>query len=289
MPFRVLAGFLVVAAAASGARSQDEMPKAQDPTAGTLLKIGKPFSARYGIAIDSLLDYKVISDAAERSEETYRVIVKEEFSQATSDGKSQVRCDRRSIETGRGGPVQSTETGRTFEISGDGKNRRVESTDGKEIDPGFADHLGRWTDLLALVPNKEVQPGETWKVELPNLEKALTLGHGLSALSITCELQDVKDGVATIGFKASHKADSKSEGEIEQDSSVSLELSGALRLNVAAARPLEVQIRGRFTIATKLFKADRDLETRQPIRKEVGKVTVEADRVISTVKFSYPE
>jgi len=289
MPFRVLAGLLILVATAPGAKSQDEMPKGQDPAAGTLLKIGKPFASRYTVAIDSLLDYKIVSDAAERSEETHRLIVKEEFSQATSDGKSQVRCDRRSIETGRGGPVQSTESGRTFDISGEGKNRKVEASDGQAVDPDFADHLGRWSDLLALVPNREVQPGESWKVDFPNLEKALTLGHGLNALSFTCELQGVTDGVATIGFKVSHKAESKAEGEIEQESSITLELSGALKLNVASNRPLEVQIRGKFGIATRLFKADRDLETRQPIRKEVGKVTVEADRVISTVRFSYPE
>jgi hypothetical protein len=288
MPFRVVAGLAFAATLCFAVSGQDE-PRGSGPE--IVVKLGNPFALRYAVAVESLVDYRVRSEAAERTEEQVRLIVKEEFAQVTVDGRTEIRCNRRSIESGRGGPVNTAEAGRTFEIMGAGKERRVRAADGKEVDPAFADHLGRWTDLLALVPGKAVRPGETWKVEVSNLDKSLTLGRPVAGLSFECELQGVRDGVATITYKASQKKEGKTESqeELEEEWSLDLGLSGFVQIDTTAGRPKEVQVRGRFSLATKLFKNERDLESRVPVRKEIGRITVEADRVISTVKFSYPE
>lgn len=288
MPFRVVVAFAAFALAGHGAALQNEPQQHGQPT---LVQLARPFAVRYTVAIESLIDYRVRSEGAERSEEQIRSVVKEEFGQTTVDGRVQIRCNRRSIESGRGGPLTTKESGRTFEITGEGKDRRVQALDGKEVEPGFADHLGRWTDLLALVPGRAVLPGATWKVDITDLDKALTLGRPVADLPFECELQGVRGNVATITFKAGQKKRGKSEGqgELEEEWALDLELSGVVQLDVAAQRPLEVQVRGKFSVSTRLFKSERDLESRLPVRKEIGRINVEADRVISIVKFSYPE
>lgn len=288
MPLRMVAGLAVYAVAAMSAARQDEPQRAGQ---ATLVRLGKPFAVRYVVAIESLVDYRIRSEGAERSEEQVRLIVREEFAHVTADGRAQIRCNRRSVESGRGGPIHTKESGRTFEVTGEGRDRKVRALDGQEVDPGFAEHIGRWTDLLALVPDKAVAPGETWKVQIANLDKSLTLGRPVDGLQFECELQGVHGNVATVTFKGEGKKQGKSEGqdELEEELALDWALSGTVQVDVAAQRPLEVQVRGKFAISTRLYKNERDVESRLPVRKEIGRINVEADRMISTVRFSYPE
>lgn len=271
----------------AGAAQDKEHPPSTDGGESYEFSVGSPFAARYEVQIESRVRYTARTRASEERRQSHSISVRQAFTQEHAEGGVRITCTRALRQLDDGEVWSLPQAGRTYIVSEKGGKRTVRRSDGGTVDPDFAAHLGRWEQFSRLLPADKVHPGDRWKVSLRDLSGMLRLPGPIPSIEAACVLEQVTQaGVAVIGFEMAHEGKTPGEKEVTR---ASLRLKGILRFDLGAGRPLDVRLKGSFTIETVLYTTQRNPENRTEEKAELGRVILQADSVSASVRFSYPK
>lgn len=176
--------------------------------------------------------------------------------------------------------IPNPASGKTFYLDSSGGKRSVQTDEGNPFEDPFADHLGRWLDVGAVLPPNEVAKGDTWTSDLSSLGRTVDFNFELPALQVQCTLEDVKDNLATIRFKWDY--DGKSKGK-----ALVVSMTGDLVMDIAKKRPVTIRFNGSFTETEDMIEIGRNANDRTSEQNKLGTVKIECKRFFTTVSLEY--